>query len=376
MSINRLAALVAGASLLALSNLGPASAVELVYGSWPPAGEYLNRVALPKAFEGIKKETNGAITWKLVPGGQLADPKATYQAITDGLMHAGLGISTYVPNVVPSLNTIYSTIVFRDDVVAASGAALETLTLNCPSCIEEFRKINIVPLSAWTSSPYQLACREPVRNLADLKGKRVRGTGGNADLMKMAGAVPIAATLVEAVSLLQRGGMDCQFGVHTWLKIFGYADFAKYLTDTPLGLTGPAVGLMLNRDAWNKMTPDQKRVHLKYAAQLSAELALGQFVIENEKILNELKASKGVQIVRGDAKEFAELAKRYDAAQRETNIANGKKFGVADPGAIIDAYVKAQEKWAKLSPAIGRDIDKFADAIWREVYSKVDLAKL
>jgi TRAP-type C4-dicarboxylate transport system substrate-binding protein len=194
--------------------------------------------------------------------------------------------------------------------------------------------------------------------------------------MKMAGAVPIAATLVEAVSLLQRGGMDCQFGVHTWLKIFGYADFAKYLTDTPLGLTGPAVGLMLNRDAWNKMTPDQKRVHLKYAAQLSAELALGQFVIENEKILNELKASKGVQIVRGDAKEFADLAKRYDAAQRETNIANGKKFGVADPGAIIDAYVKAQEKWAKLSPAIGRDIDKFADAIWREVYSKVDLAKL
>jgi TRAP-type C4-dicarboxylate transport system substrate-binding protein len=204
----------------------------------------------------------------------------------------------------------------------------------------------------------------------------VRGTGGNADLMKMAGAVPIAATLVEAVSLLQRGGMDCQFGVHTWLKIFGYADFAKYLTDTPLGLTGPAVGLMLNRDAWNKMTPDQKRVHLKYAAQLSAELALGQFVIENEKILNELKANKGVQIVRGDAKEFADLAKRYDAAQRETNIANGKKFGVANPGAIIDAYVKAQEKWAKLSPAIGRDIDKFADAIWREVYSKVDLAKL
>ena len=92
--------------------------------------------------------------------------------------------------------------------------------------------------------------------------------------------------------------------------------------------------------------------------------------------MNELKANKGVQIVLGDAKEFADLAKRYDAAQRETNIANGKKFGVADPGAIIDAYVKAQEKWAKLSPAIGRDIDKFADAIWREVYSKVDLAKL
>src|SRR4051794_7689899 len=92
--------------------LGPqAQAGELVFGSWPPPGEYLNRVALPKAFEGIAKDTNGAVTWKLVPGGQLADPKATYSAIQDGLMHAGLAISTYVPNLVPSLNTIYSTVV-------------------------------------------------------------------------------------------------------------------------------------------------------------------------------------------------------------------------------------------------------------------------
>ena len=44
---------------------------ELVYGSWPPAGEYLNRVALPKAFAAIEKETKGQIKWKLVPGGQL-----------------------------------------------------------------------------------------------------------------------------------------------------------------------------------------------------------------------------------------------------------------------------------------------------------------
>ena len=60
------------------------------------------------------------ITWKLIPGGQLADPKTSFQAVQDGLMQGGLEISTYVPNLVPSLNTIYSTIVFVDDTVAAS----------------------------------------------------------------------------------------------------------------------------------------------------------------------------------------------------------------------------------------------------------------
>jgi len=276
MSVNRMSSCAAALAALAMW-AGPASAVELVFGSWVPAGDYLNRVALPKAFAEIARQTNNQITWKLVPGGQLADPKATFQAVQDGLMHGGLGISVTVPNLIPSLNTLYSTIVFVDDTVAASGAALETYTLNCPSCIEEFKKINAVAVAGWTSAPYHLTCTSPVKTLADLKGKRVRATGGSNEMMQMFGAVPVSATLVEAVGLLQRGGLDCQFGVHTWLKTFGYADFAKYVTSTPLGLTGPAVNI-LNRDAWNKMTAEHKKIHLKQMSYVSAALALCQMV--------------------------------------------------------------------------------------------------
>jgi len=372
------AAALAGALLAAQS---ASAQTELVYGAWPPAGEYLNRVALPKAFAAIEQETKGQIKWKLVPGGQLAGPKETFQAIQDGVMTSGLGISTYVPNLIPSVNAIYTTAIFgKDDatgVIAATGAAVETIAMNCPSCLEEFKKLNIVPLSGWTSSGYYLACREPIRSMADLKGKRVRATGGNHELMNMAGAVPIAATLVEAVGLLQRGGVDCQLGVHNWLRVFGYGDVAKHVTDFSFGLTGPAIGLMLNRDVWNKMTPEQKQAHLKQAAYISASLALGQFVIENERDLKEVMDNKGVQLVKPtDEAGFVKLTQDYDKAQRVRNVENAKKFGVKDPAAIIAAYDKNREKWAKLAPAIGRDIDKFADAIWQEVYSKVDPSKL
>jgi TRAP-type C4-dicarboxylate transport system substrate-binding protein len=371
----RIAGIAAGLAMATVA--GAASAVDLTYGSWPPPGEYLNRVALPKIFAEIAKETNGGINWKLVPGGQLAGDRATFQAASDGVIHAGLGIATYVPNLIPSLNAIYSTVVFGDDVVAASGAAVETVTLNCPSCTEEAKKANLVLLSGWTSSAYRLACREPVRTLADLKGKRVRATGGSTELMNMAGATPVSATLPEAVQLLQRGGLDCQFGVHTWLKIFGYADFAKNLTDYPLGITGPAIGMLMNRDTWNKFTPDQKRIHMRQAARLSAELALGQFVIENEAILNEIKQTKNVQVLSvSNPAEWSAVTEKYDVAQREKNIANARNFGVANPAAVLDAYAKAREKWAKMSPGIGRDIDKFSEALWNEVYSKADPSKL
>ena len=70
----------AAAGLALTFQVQHASAAEFVYGSWPPAGEYLNRVTLPHVFADIAKQTNGAVTWKLVPGGQLADPKATFLA--------------------------------------------------------------------------------------------------------------------------------------------------------------------------------------------------------------------------------------------------------------------------------------------------------
>ncbi|OGA66252.1 MAG: hypothetical protein A3F77_15995 [Betaproteobacteria bacterium RIFCSPLOWO2_12_FULL_67_28] len=353
----------------------PTSAQELVYGSWLPAGEYLSRVALPKIFEGIARDTNGAVKWKLVAGGQLADPKTTFSAVQDGLMAAGIGIASYVPSTVPAVNTIYSTIVFGDNNVAASGAALETLTLNCPACLAEMRKLNAVPLAGWVAGPYYLACREPVRSLAELKGKRVRATGGNNELMTMLGAVPVAATLVEAVGLLQRGGMDCQFGTHGWLKVFGYGDVVKSVTDQPLGMTGPAIGLMLNRDTWNKFTLEQKKVHLKYAAQLSAMLSLGQFVVEEERILKELVQTKGLSVLKVNGQEFDAVASKYEAIQRARNVENAKKFHVPNPEAIVDAYAANRKKWEGLSKGIGRDVDKFAAAIQREIYDKVDPGK-
>ena len=350
---------------------GLAGAQELVYGSWLPAGEYVNRVALPKVFETIAKETNGAVKWKLVPGGQLADPKTTFQAVQDGLMAAGIGIPSYVPSVVPAAFTIYSTIAFGDDNVATSAAALETLTLNCPECIAEMKKLNAVPLSGWVAGPYYLACRSPVQSLADLKGKRVRGVGGYNELLTMYGAVPVGATLVEAVGLLQRGGLDCQLGTHGWLKVFGYGDVVKTITDQPLGMTGPAIGLMLNRDVWNKFTPDQKKVHLRAAARLSALQSLGQFVIEEEQVLAELKKTKGITMAKAATKDFDAVAAKYDAIQRQRNIENSTKLGVKNPAAIIDAYAAARRKWGALSKGIGRDVDKLTAAIQREIYDKV-----
>lgn len=373
--MNRHASLAAAAFALALSASAPAAADELVYGSWLPAREYMNAQVLPGVFEDIDKATNGQIKWKLIAGGQLADGRATFTAIRDNLMQAGIAIPVYVPNIVPSIDVIYSTVVLGEDVVAASGAALETFTLHCPSCLEEARKLNSVPLGGWVAAPYQLLCREPIKSVADLKGKRIRATGGNAAMLNAVGATTIAGTLTEAVNLLQRGGLDCVVGAADWLRTFGYADFAKYVTDYSLGMTGPAIGFMMNREAWNKMTPDQRQAHLRGAARLSAETAIGSFIVSNEASLKNAIETKGVTVVKADVKEFDEMTASYKKTERARVAEQHKAFGVQHPDAIMDAYEKAFAKWKGLSKDIGRDTKKFTDAIMREVYSKIDVNK-
>ena len=67
---------------------------------------------------------------------------------------------------------------------------------------------------------------------------------------------------------------------------------------------------------------------------------------------------------------------RSQMLMRARVIAQAKKLGVAEPGAIVDDYVATSEKWRGRSKEIGRDIDKFADVLMTEIFSKIDLAKL
>ena len=373
----KLAAMAAVAGLLfALCQSAPAMAKELIFGSWTPAVTYVNRVVLTKVFKEIDKETNGAIKWKLIPGSQLVGPKDSFTAPGEGLVQGAFGIAIYVPNMVPSLNAIYSTLVFEGTSVEATPAALETFYFDCPSCLEEFKKANMVPLSGWTTSQYYLACREPITNVEQLKGKRIRGQGGPAELWQLAGAVPVASTLPELLTLLQRGGLDCMHTTWGWLQVFGYGDFAKFVTDQPMSLSGPAIGMMINRDTWNSFTDEQKKIHLRKASYISAAQAAEDFGTEQEKYLAKVEKEKGVKLIKADRAGFEKLISQFDQIQRKNVIDAAKKFGVKNPGAIIDAYKKNLKKWEKLTAGVGNNTAKLDQLMWEHIFSKIDVNKL
>ncbi len=346
-----------------------------IYGSWPPASDYLNTDTLPAAFAMMSEATGGALEWELIAGGQLADGRGTLAAVTDGLMQAGLQIPVYTPEAMPSFTLLYSIVVPGDNAMAVAAAAIETVFQDCPSCLEEARENNALPLGGFASASYRLMCTSPVASMADLAGQRVRATGGFGEMTIMGGATPMSVTLTEAVGLLQRGGLDCLMATREWLQTYGYGEYARYVTDLPLGNSAPAIGFLLNRDYFLGLSAEEQAATLRASAYVTARHTIGNYVLRDEESFLNQQQVNGVQLVE-PAADLVAMVEGFAVADRARLIGVGTQLGVPEPEALLDAYAANVEKWRAIIGELGNDIDAVSERLWDEVFAQIDPSTL
>lgn len=368
------AALVLVALATALCAL-PAAARDLIYGSWVSPKHGLNVYALPPFMDAVRKDTGGAVSWKLVAGGTLVSGRTTLAGIRDGVIDAGLIIPSYTAKELPGNSLVMGVQVFGEDTVAASAAAVETVMLDCPQCMADFRKQNAVYLAGHAASPFYLMCRGSVENLEELKGKKVRATGSGSRLVSALGAIPTPMSPAEALTAMERGTIDCVHGSIAWLVSYSFQDVVTHVLDYPLGIVGALGTFTMNRKDWDALTLEQKKAHLDHMPLLAARAVLKAYVGEDAKAAAKAKA-KGIQFVKVRTATFDEVVKKFSASEEAELVATAKRFGVKDPESILAAFARNLKKWQALSPSIGTDVDKYAAAIKREIYDKLDPNKL
>ncbi|MBR9766110.1 MAG: hypothetical protein GYB53_22000 [Rhodobacteraceae bacterium] len=246
----------------------------------------------------------------------------------------------------------------------------ELILLNCPECKAEYERNDAVGFGAYNTTPYLLMCKPDISTVADLKGTKVRASGGGVEIMKMAGATPVAMSPAEATSALERGVVDCVMGSLAWLRNYGYMDITEYVMEFPLGMAGPPLLMYMNRDVWNDLTPEQRKAHIDNAAEL---VAVGTITAQID-IDTEVKAmalENGITFHEGGA-DFADIMNRRVVEQEAAIIEVAKSVGVEDIEAMLAKYTELLEKWAAISEEVGTDVEKFTEALNREVYSKLD----
>ena len=281
--------------------------IKIKFAEVHPAG-YPPVVAEQDMGKKLQDQSNGDISFKMFAGGVLGSEKEVVEQLQSGavqMTRVSLGI---LGPVVPETNAFNLPFVFRDQAhmrkIIDGEIGQEMLDKITNS------DFNMVALAWMDGGTRNLYTKKPVRQIADLKGMKIRVQGNPVfiDTINDMGGNGIAMATGEIFSALQTGVIDgAENNTPTFLEHNHYQN-AKYFTWTDhLILTEPIV---IAKTTWLKLSPEQQALVQKVAREAQME----------ERTLWDKKSSDAETRLKASGVEFITLSPEqkkafYDATQ-------------------------------------------------------------
>lgn len=367
MIIKRWAKLAIAATALCLPMLGAAQTLR--YNTFmPPLA--MDTKGIQAFFADLKDATGGRVKGQVFVGGQMLGGQATLSGIRDGVVDGGFIIPTLNASEIPHIAMLPELLPFAADFWAATGATNETIMLNCAECKQDLDRYKSVWLGGIGASPWHMMCRQPINGVDDLKGKKIRVTGGFAMRMMSAfGATAVALPASEIPAAMQQGVIDCAVGTLSWLNTLGLLNMVKGIIDEPFGSYHGIGQFVFNRDSLKKLKPEDRQALMTllpiHVAKLTA--AYGA----DEEKARKAAVDKGVSFWKPDAR-FQEIMADFRAKEPQAVARDiASQGGSADAEQIVRQHIATLERWQKLAADSRGNPEAFAELLDREVYSKL-----
>jgi TRAP-type C4-dicarboxylate transport system substrate-binding protein len=114
--------------------------------------------------------------------------------------------------------------------------------------------LNVKLLTLWPYPLQVLYCREPVKSLDDLRGRRIRvHSTALADLVKAIGGIYVSIPFAEVYTSLQRGVADCAATSTVAGNSQKWYEVSSHIVTLPLGWAISAH--VAHKDFWDKLEP-------------------------------------------------------------------------------------------------------------------------
>jgi TRAP-type C4-dicarboxylate transport system substrate-binding protein len=346
----------------------PASSAETIRYSTLVSAQHTGvQDSIKPFFDTLEEKSNGELKGRIFPSGQLLSARETLKGIGSGAADAGLVIPQYFGSEIPSVHILGDMLNLGDDPLAVAGALNETLLLDCEQCIEEYAAFNAYPLTNYASTEYLLQCNRPVTSLKDLSGLRVRAAGIMASFMQVLGANAVSLTSSEQAEALERNQIDCTTAPMAWHKAYGLRGSVSHVTDLSVGVSRGFGLFVINKDSWEKLGQENRKLILDAAPEMVAGMMFGQ--IDADKSERNWASENGVDILKPED-ELREAIANVPGG-KEILQERAEKVGVANLEELLETFGKNYEKWQGILSSEGRSREAFVEALRREVYSKL-----
>lgn len=291
----------------------------------------------------LEEVTNGRIDVQLFPGHQLGG----IGEMVDGVQIGTIEISMLPPGFFKGVDRRYQVTDVPglfDDIAHISRA------LSCPHFRDDFMRMTedkgMIGVAIFDYGPTAYASLEPIRTLADFKGKKIRvlATDVERAVIEEFGGTGIPMPMGDAIPGLQRKQIDGIRSTIVVLAALKFYDVAKYITlveDTHI----PDMAMM-SKKFYDSLPPDLQKAVMDVGAEL--ERYMEDVVIRYDRRAANLWRSKGGEVIR------------LSTADRDEFMARTAKIGdriMGEDPELAPMYNKLKE-CARITRLTGHEIKK------------------
>lgn len=301
--------------------------------------------------EMVTTRTGGRIRWEHYVDKLLHGALDGFKAVATGITDYTHGYATYHPGSFHLTHGLQLPFIFPNPGVAA----LVSEELYPEYLKGEYERMGVYLAHCDSTSAYDIISKTPIRTPADIRGLKVRSTGGlMADIIRQVGAVPVVMTAAETYTAFQRGVIDA--------VALGGPDMAAYrLHETGkfylrIGLTHTVLQYCLNPRTFDAL-PEDLRVQLYDLFRLRGQVASRNYYGGNALATAlETLVAGGVEVTElrpDEVREWSELVRPLEQRFIEKN----ERLGLPAAAFVNEAKERAdvyadwteQELWDHVS---------------------------
>lgn len=248
----------AALAALALSTTAFAQEVTLRIHQFLPAQATMPAQAIEPWAQKVTDESDGRIKFELYPAMQLGGaPPELYDQAKDGVVDIIWTVLGYTPGRFPKSE------VFELPFMIPNGEVGSAAFYNYvqENSADEFAGVHVIALH--THGPGLFHSKDPINNLEDLAGMKVRGGSRIiSDMLAKLGAEPIGMPVPQTTEALSKGVIDATTVPWEVTPSIRIAELVKNHTGftSQYGLYTQTFGFVMNMDSYNNLPDDLKAV--------------------------------------------------------------------------------------------------------------------